>query len=84
MLITSDDSLIAHRVTRWAIIDSYCTSNTSSLETYYSNFIARQFICTKVPEVQEDFIRARGGTPLMSDTLIIVALVSSLVFYIYR
>jgi len=41
-----------------AIIDSSCTSGTSTLVTYNSNFIARQFYAPKVTEVQEDSILA--------------------------
>jgi len=39
-----------------AIIDSSVTSGTSTLETYYSNFIA--VIRAKVPDIQEDSILA--------------------------
>jgi len=39
----------------WAIIDSFCTSGTSTLETYYSNLIARQIYaqkCLKYSRIQ--------------------------------
>jgi len=41
-----------------ACIDTSCYSGTSTLETYYSNFIARQLYAQKVPEVQEESILA--------------------------
>jgi len=40
---------------RAAKIDSSCTSDTSTLETYYSNFIARQLYtqkCLKYKKIQ--------------------------------
>jgi len=45
--------------TREAGIDTSCDSGTSMLETYYSNFIARQLYAQKVPEVQEESIFER-------------------------
>jgi len=41
-----------------AIINSSCDSGTCTLETYNSNFIARQLCAQKVPEVLEDSILA--------------------------
>jgi len=38
-----------------AIIDSSCTSNTSTLETLFKVYCLA-VICTKVPQVQEDSI----------------------------
>jgi len=42
---------------RAAYIDTSCDSSTSTLETYYYNFIARH-ICVKVLEVQEESMLA--------------------------
>jgi len=47
---------------RIAIFDSSCTSGIFTLETYYSNLIARQLFSKKVPEVQEESILASGCT----------------------
>jgi len=47
-----------YRLEQEAIIDSSCTSGTSTLETYFSNVIARQLYaqkCLKYRKVKSNF-----------------------------